>query len=30
MVDNEKVKNALRYKIEQILLDISSKDEPSS
>lgn len=29
MVDNEKVKNALRYKIEQILLDISSKEEIS-
>lgn len=30
MVNNEKVKDALRYKIEQILLDISSKDESSS
>jgi len=30
MVNNEKVKDALRYKIEQILLDISSKDEVSS
>jgi transcription initiation factor TFIIE subunit alpha len=30
MVNNEKVKDALRYKIEQILLDISSKEEISS
>ena len=30
MVNNEKVKDALRYKIEQILLDVSSKDEVSS
>jgi transcription initiation factor TFIIE subunit alpha len=30
MVNNEKVKDALRFKIEQILLDIGSKDEISS